>query len=156
MTKNSTNKITEPNNPFDDIENSLKSKIQKVLEDNPTVDVSELENLIKETIIDAFEGTAATEGFIKYKSELISTTTTTYANGAAKSSIYEELDLEGVWLSQRDGDVRPDHRHMDGVKSIKGTFTFPDGKTKCKHPGATGVAKQDINCRCNIMATKKK
>ena len=120
------------------------------------MDVRELNSLIKQTIIDAFEGTAATEGFIKYKSELISTTTTTYSQGASQKVISDELELDRVWISQRDGDVRPSHRKVDGQRANKSGL-FEVGGYKTEHPAGSGLpAKEACNCRCITISQKKK
>ena len=55
-----------------------------------------------------------------------------------------------VWDAAIDGRTREDHAQMDGEKVKKGElFTLPDGST-AEAPGLSGVAEQDINCRCSV------
>ena len=58
------------------------------------------------------------------------------------------------WVSTIDDKTRPDHIEMDGqiaeVVNGEAYFTFPDG-TMTTGPGLSGVAAQDINCRCTTI-----
>lgn len=52
------------------------------------------------------------------------------------------------WLSTRDGHVRDTHRSLDRqIVRTDEKFVSPSG-AQADHPGAFGVAKEDINCRC--------
>ena len=55
------------------------------------------------------------------------------------------------WLSARDADVRDSHSEADG-QTVGLTESFDVGGYPCMHPGATGVAAEDINCRCTHNA----
>lgn len=62
-----------------------------------------------------------------------------------------EEDSGKEWLATIDSKTRPDHREMDGEKADQdGIFHLPDGST-APAPGLTGVAKQDIHCRCTTL-----
>lgn len=61
------------------------------------------------------------------------------------------LELEKVWDATRDSRTRPDHRALHRQPANDdGEWTFPDG-TVTKGPGLSGVAKQDIQCRCTTF-----
>lgn len=55
------------------------------------------------------------------------------------------------WMSQGDGNVRPDHVAMNGLKVSVGT-RFPNG---CRWPGdRSGGPAQIVNCRCTAIYHK--
>jgi hypothetical protein len=61
------------------------------------------------------------------------------------------FDVRKKWLAYNDGRTRPDHIAMDNVLADEdGVFTFPDGTTMTA-PRTSGVAAQDINCRCRMI-----
>lgn len=65
------------------------------------------------------------------------------------------VDLERVWSSTVDDRTRDDHQDMDGQVADKdGLFHFPSGGTT-PAPGMSGIAEQDINCRCVVRAQIK-
>lgn len=56
-----------------------------------------------------------------------------------------------MWIATLDSKTRLDHQSMDGKYADEdGIFTLPDG-TRTRGPGLSGVAKQDINCRCDMQ-----
>ncbi len=58
------------------------------------------------------------------------------------------IKMERKWLSILDSSTRHDHRYMNGKTADKeGLYTFPNG-AKTKGPRLSGIAKEDINCRC--------
>lgn len=81
------------------------------------------------------------------------------ANGALKDST-TGLQMVKTWRTMKDERVRPakakgrnrqyNHRKMDGVTvPVDEEFVFPSG-AKTKAPGQSGVAGEDINCRCYL------
>lgn len=53
-----------------------------------------------------------------------------------------------TWINMDDSRVRTDHIEMQGqIRKTDDDFDLPDGSTAMS-PGNSGVAKQDINCRC--------
>ncbi|GAG59054.1 unnamed protein product, partial [marine sediment metagenome] len=81
---------------------------------------------------------------------------------AHRSQIKGELDnidhaeeqgiiIQKIWLTALDWRTRDDHASMDGQEADKdGNFHFPSGGTT-RGPGQSGIAEQDIHCRCDIM-----
>ena len=70
------------------------------------------------------------------------------------------LQMMKIWKTMRDERVRPakqkgknkqyDHRKMEGISvPINEEFTLPSG-AKTMAPGQSGVAGEDINCRCYL------
>jgi len=56
------------------------------------------------------------------------------------------------WLDSSDERVRETHAILDGsIVPIEGQFISASGAS-APHPGAFGVAEEDINCRCSIIA----
>ncbi len=83
------------------------------------------------------------------------TETTRIANGAANRAYHraEEsgIQIEKMWLSARDSDVRDAHMDLDGTTvPAKGVFTY-EGATAA-NPGEFGTGELDINCRCSTIA----
>lgn len=61
------------------------------------------------------------------------------------------LKTTKVWIATLDNRTRDSHQKMDGVEANdKGLFTLPSGVT-AEAPGLSGVAEEDINCRCTTM-----
>ena len=83
--------------------------------------------------------------------------------GASNKGAIEAYKQSGVvekkaWLSAKIGDLREDHLHMES-KTAKGIpvdrdFILPSGAT-CEAPGQTGIADEDINCRCTVIPVIK-
>lgn len=60
------------------------------------------------------------------------------------------VKLRKQWLSTLDDRTRPDHVYMDGkFANDDGYFELPDG-TETTAPRLSGIAEQDINCRCTM------
>ena len=60
-----------------------------------------------------------------------------------------EFDIE--WMATKDSRTRPSHVALGGKKADKDGY-FYSGEYKTKYPGGFGVAKEDIRCRCTIVA----
>ena len=57
------------------------------------------------------------------------------------------LQMEEFWISTLDQSTRDSHQFMDGQVAIKGIFTF-QSKATTEAPANSGIAAEDINCRC--------
>lgn len=63
----------------------------------------------------------------------------------------KKIDTQRIWVATIDQNTRDDHIDMDGEPAdANGIFTLPDGTTT-EGPGLSGVAEQDINCRCTVI-----
>jgi hypothetical protein len=55
-----------------------------------------------------------------------------------------------IWVNTLDDRTRDSHLNMTDAKAGKdGLFTLPSG-VKTRGPGLSGVAEEDINCRCTV------
>lgn len=77
------------------------------------------------------------------------------ARSMGQLSLYDEAEDEGIqlsrfWVATTDFRTRDSHQYMDGKKADKkGLFKFQSGRTT-KGPHLSGIAKEDINCRCRV------
>jgi len=64
------------------------------------------------------------------------------------------IKTERIWVATLDERTRSSHQKMDGQKArmINGElqFRFPSGVTTIG-PGLSGIAEEDINCRCSVI-----
>ncbi len=62
----------------------------------------------------------------------------------------ENVKVFKIWHTMGDEAVRDTHDAMEGVKVLYDEdFVLPSG-AKCQYPKGTGVAVEDINCRCYV------
>lgn len=60
------------------------------------------------------------------------------------------IKVKRVWVATSDDRTRDSHKAMDGKEADDdGLFTLPSG-VKTEGPGMSGVAEEDINCRCTV------
>lgn len=60
------------------------------------------------------------------------------------------VKVKRVWVATNDDRTRDSHRAMDGKEAEDdGLFTLPSG-VRTEGPGMSGVAEEDINCRCTV------
>lgn len=91
----------------------------------------------------------------KYEADRIARTETLRASSKADIEFIQKMEDMGIevkkiWISVLDDRTRPDHVYMDGQESDEdGFFTFPEGD-KTLFPRLSGIAGQDINCRCHV------
>jgi len=65
------------------------------------------------------------------------------------------IEVKRIWLATLDSKTRADHRYMDGKAADKeGKFHLPGG-ILADGPGLSGVAREDINCRCTTIIKVK-
>lgn len=83
----------------------------------------------------------------------IARTETLRATGLASQIAYDEaadlgVNIRQVWDATLDDRTRPDHAAADGTVMQDGSFDVPWGSTP--GPRRSGIAGQDINCRCTV------
>jgi SPP1 gp7 family putative phage head morphogenesis protein len=83
----------------------------------------------------------------------------TRSSNYAQVDLYDRAEAKGIdivriWKATLDDKTRQDHRELDGEEADEDGY-FYLGKLKAKCPGDFGVAEEDINCRCNVIATVK-
>lgn len=70
-----------------------------------------------------------------------------------RSAKRKGIDLKEVWISTKDMRTRDSHQSMDGeVADEDGMFTLigKNAGVKVPFPGGTGIAEEDIHCRCGM------
>ena len=56
------------------------------------------------------------------------------------------------WLTVGDSEVRSSHQSINGqIVDTNNAFTSINGN-QAQHPGGFGIAEEDIECRCSILA----
>lgn len=67
----------------------------------------------------------------------------------------DSVQVFKIWHTMGDEAVRDTHDAMEGVKvAYDEDFVLPSG-AKCQYPKGTGVAAEDINCRCYVEYVTK-
>lgn len=62
------------------------------------------------------------------------------------------VEIKRMWVSVVGLNTRPDHAAMDTQEEDEsGYFRFPISGGRTQAPGLSGIAKQDINCRCDVI-----
>ncbi len=85
--------------------------------------------------------------------ETIARTELAGAQNMTAVEVYRQAGFtEKVWLTSRDGKVRPSHQAMEG-KAVKLDEPFLVGSSALMFPGDKSPYPEDwINCRCAVMA----
>lgn len=80
------------------------------------------------------------------------TESTRIAGFASLAAIKQSGIGRKEWLTTLDGNERESHNILDGeISDVDGYFESESG-AKAQHPGGFGVASEDINCRCTVIA----
>lgn len=122
---------------------TIRSDLQTLITANADASYDDLKKALDKYLKD-FPGSAAR----------IAQTTVTTSTSTAQQETWTKINerreddkqVEQVWLSERDGQVRPKHQARDGQQRKLGDMF--DGSPG---PGLSGVADDDINCRCVLI-----
>ena len=94
----------------------------------------------------------------EHSAQRISRTETFRSLSMGSRVAYDEARNNGVrmrerWTSVLDDRVRPDHAQMDGRFKDEETGLFQNTPwgSPTPGPGETGIAEEDINCRCDVI-----
>ena len=119
----------------------MKAEIRQVIENNAGLPKDELKDKLKTKFTQLSEGRAKT----------IANTTSANVTSGMQHAVYKDLGFQMMWLTQRDGLVRPTHVQADGsMQGADGYFTV--GGEKTTRPLGTGLsAGNSINCRCQLF-----
>jgi uncharacterized protein with gpF-like domain len=90
------------------------------------------------------------------RAEAIARTETTKTISEAKSAAIRQAGAQGVratktWITEDDEQVRDTHLELDGV-TVSASADFVSSGGSAAGPGQFGIASEDINCRCIIIA----
>lgn len=118
---------------------------------SPDLTNAELRKLIKEQLSLEFDSISAN------RTETIAKTTANTGTNATKDGVIEKNGLVKQWLHSRGASEkpRPHHQQAEGKEADKNGY-FNIGGNKTKYPNGFGIAAEDINCNCTIIARKKK
>jgi HK97 family phage portal protein len=148
---------------WDDIETDFERMIKKLLADN----VAKIKGSVGTVKQNLTELLAKMDGktqeeiagairrqfniFTQSRARAIARTTATNAASGAQKAVWKEFGLPAPrWLSQRDGNVRPDHIIADGQQADENGM-FDVGGELMPHPCAGDIAENNVNCRCGLM-----
>jgi HK97 family phage portal protein len=137
----------------------IKQEVQATLTANAGKDKEELFKILN-TKFDSLQTSRA---------RAIANTTAANVTSGMQYAVYKDEGFEMVWLTQRDGRVRPAHAALEGsTQGADGYFTVvtevrdKDGniievKTeKAKRPLGSGLsASNAVNCRCQLFPVEK-
>lgn len=119
----------------------MKAEIRQVIENNAGLPKDELKDKLQTKFTQLSEGRAKT----------IANTTSANVTSGMQHAVYKDLGFKMMWLTQRDGLVRPTHVQADGsMQGADGYFTV--GGEKTTRPLGPGLsAGNSINCRCQLF-----
>ena len=137
----------------------IKQEVQATLTANAGKDKEELFKILN-TKFDSLQTSRA---------RAIANTTSANVTSGMQYAVYKDEGFEMVWLTQRDGRVRPAHAAMEGsTQGADGYFTVVtevrdkegniiEVKTeKAKRPLGSGLsASNAVNCRCQLFPVEK-
>lgn len=94
------------------------------------------------------------DGDIEKAKRIVRTETHRAVTTAEQSSVdhakSKGIRMKKTWMTSKDERVRSSHRHMDGITVDSDKPFDLGGGVTCMVPGQTGVASEDINCRCLV------
>jgi HK97 family phage portal protein len=137
----------------------IKQEVQATLTANAGKDKDELFKILN-TKFDSLQTSRA---------RAIANTTAANVTSGMQYAVYKDEGFEMVWLTQRDGRVRPSHAAMEGsTQGADGYFTVVTEKRdtegnivsttteKAKRPLGSGLsASNAVNCRCQLFPVEK-
>ena len=135
---NSTEKITESIG-------TIRAEVQDILGNNTDASASELRELL----------TKKFDTLKQSRAETIARTSANHTTNAAQSTTWGAYEIDMVWLTQRDGDVRATHLAADGQKRDENGM-YNVGGDSMPYPCAGSIAAENVNCRCMQFPERKK
>ena len=147
--------LEDPQMSLQTVIDEMDEKLKSIRRNNPNATAQELNTLMSEEVKGSFDGRASNLGYIKAKAKMTGVMVSGFTSNVGMDVVIKRVGLDKVWLSRRDGRVRPSHRSMDGAKAVDGIFTAPDG-TKGEFPcSMTFSTAMRVLCRCYMFARKK-
>ena len=128
-----TSKISEP-------VDTIKDELETLIRNNAGQPAATLSKLIDDQF--EFYSTA--------RAEVIGRTTATFTTGASQTKVWDDLDIDYSWLSQRNASVRDTHRRADGQRPDADGY-FYVGRDKMKFPASGKLAEENVNCQCVLQ-----
>jgi HK97 family phage portal protein len=137
----------------------IKQEVQATLTANAGKDKDELFKIL----------TSKFDSLQTSRARTIANTTSANVTSGMQYAVYKDEGFEMVWLTQRDGRVRPSHAAMEGSRQgADGYFTVVTEKRdaegniisttteKAQRPLGSGLsASNAVNCRCQLFPVEK-
>ena len=124
---------------------TIREEVRNLLADNTDATAAELKELL----------TAKFETLKVSRAETIARTSANHTTNAAQSTTWGAYEIDMVWLTQRDGDVRATHLAADGQKRDENGM-YNVGGDVMPYPCGGGIAGENVNCRCMQFPERKK
>lgn len=137
---------------LDTVKERVKKLVNDITESEAFNDMGEAEfqQAIKESLTTEFKGT------IQNRVDTIARTTSNTASNSAKDFAIEKNDLTKQWIYTNEAQM-PRDSHAAAHKQIADKDgNFKVGSHTTKYPSGFGIASEDINCHCTIIARKRK
>ena len=93
--------------------------------------------------------------------QMIAQTTATSVTTGTQKTVFKSFGVKSMWNTQRDGNVRPSHKAIDGqIQNELGWFKFDDGSLIDRpagesQGGTTVKAANVVRCRCYLFPVQK-
>lgn len=111
------------------------------------VDAGETTDQIAARIADVFDDAEGPRSYVIARTEIAQS-----SNFGAWAALDQGGVEEKEWLSTQDDVVRDTHVELDGQRvGVNAEFVSPSG-ARALYPGGFGVAAEDIQCRCGVLA----
>jgi HK97 family phage portal protein len=134
VTQESGNKISES---IGAIKTEVQSELVKLSGEEPSV----IEKALK----------ARFNTLLPSRAKTIANTTSANATSAVQYTMYRENGFKSVWLTQRDGKVRPSHLSVDGQYPNESGYFIVGGEQTTRPLGDGLSARNAVNCRCQLF-----
>jgi hypothetical protein len=129
---------------------TTKDRIAAVIEANTGKPTADIAKALTEKFKEMSEGRAKTIARTTVKAQATTTQEEAWDNMNKRESDPKRKIVK-VWLTQRDGDVRPSHQKLDG-KPVEAGGSFGEGVGR--GPGLGEDPGEAINCRCTLRAVR--
>jgi uncharacterized protein with gpF-like domain len=132
---------TESANKIRESVDFMKAEIVQVIENNAGATKQELKEKLQTKFTQLSEGRAKT----------IANTTSANVTSGMQHAVYKDLGFDMMWLTQRDGLVRPAHREADGQMQGADGYFVVGGEKTVRPLGTELSASNAVNCRCQLF-----
>jgi HK97 family phage portal protein len=123
----------------------IKEEVQKTLVDNADKTKEELNKILT----DKFDSLSTS------RAKAIANTTSANVTSGMQYAVYKDQGFDMMWLTQRDGRVRPAHASMEGQKQGEDGYFTVAGEKTTRPLGAGLSAGNSVNCRCQLFPVEK-
>jgi len=119
----------------------IKEEVEKTLVDNADKTSEELNKILT----DKFDSLSTS------RAKAIANTTSANVTSGMQYAVYKDQGFDMMWLTQRDGRVRPAHQSMEGQKQGEDGYFTVAGEKTTRPLGPNLSAGNSVNCRCQLF-----